>query len=117
RSVATGLVTLDLDGRVVTVNPAAELLTGYTAAALTGRPATDAVYHAPDFLDLLLETLRTRVGVAHVSVVIPRSDRAPLPLEVTTTPLRGAEGQSLGGVAILRDLPPVRQLEEQSRGS
>lgn len=117
RSFANGLVTLDLDGRVVTVNPAAELLTGYTAAALTGRPATDAFYHAPDFLDLLLETLRTRVGVAHVSVVIPRSDRAPLPLEVTTTPLRGAEGQSLGVVAILRDLTPVRQLEEQLRRS
>jgi PAS domain S-box-containing protein len=117
RSFANGLVTLDLDGRVVTVNPAAELLTGCTAAVLTGRPATDAFHHAPEFLDLLLETLRTRVGVAHVSVVLPRSDRAPIPLEVTTTPLRGAEGQALGVVAILRDLTPVRQLEEQLRRS
>ena len=36
---------------------------------------------------------------------------------MTTTPLRGAEGQSLGVVAILRDLTPVRQLEEQLRRS
>ncbi len=117
RSFVNGLVTLDLDGRVVTVNPAAELLTGCSAATLTGRPATDAFHHAPELLDLLLETLRTRVGVPHVSVVLPRSDRAPLPLEVTTTPLRGAEGQALGVVAILRDLTPVRQLEEQLRRS
>ena len=36
---------------------------------------------------------------------------------MTTTPLRGAEGQALGVVAILRDLTPVRQLEEQLRRS
>jgi signal transduction histidine kinase len=38
-------------------------------------------------------------------------------MEVATTPLRGAEGQALGVVAILRDLTPVRQLEEQLRRS
>ena len=117
RSFVNGLVTLDLDGRVVTVNPAAELLTGCTATALAGRPATEAFHHAPELLDLLLETLRTRVGVPQVSLVLPRSDRPPVPLEVTTTPLRGAEGQALGVVAILRDLTPVRQLEEQLRRS
>ena len=38
-------------------------------------------------------------------------------MEVATTPLRGAEGQALGVVAVLRDLTPVRQLEEQLRRS
>ena len=70
------------------VTAAAELLTGCSAATLTGRPATDAFHHAPELLDLLLETLRTRVGVPHVSVVLPRSDRAPLPLEVTISGVR-----------------------------
>jgi PAS domain S-box-containing protein len=116
-SLVSGLVTLDLDGRVVTVNPAAELLTGCAATALAGRPATEAFRHAPELLDLLLETLRTRVGVPNVSLVLPRSDRPPVPIEVTTTPLRGAEGQALGVMAVLRDLTPVRQLEEQLRRS
>jgi PAS domain S-box-containing protein len=117
RSLVSGLVTLDLDGRVVTVNPAAELLTGCAASALVGRPATEALRHAPELLDLLLETLRTRVGVPNVPLALSRSDRPPVPLEVTTTPLRGAEGQALGAMAILRDLTPVRQLEEQLRRS
>jgi PAS domain S-box-containing protein len=116
-SLVSGLVTLDLDGRVVTVNPAAELLTGCAVTALAGRPATEAFRHAPELLDLLLETLRTRVGVPNVSLALPRSDRPPVPIEVTTTPLRGAEGQALGVMAILRDLTPVRQLEEQLRRS
>jgi two-component system nitrogen regulation sensor histidine kinase GlnL len=117
RSLVSGLVTLDLEGRVVTVNPAAELLTGCTATALAGRPANEAFHHAPELLDVLHETLRTRVGVSQVSLVLPRSDRPPVPIEVITTPLRGAEGQALGVMAILRDLTPVRQLEEQLRRS
>jgi two-component system nitrogen regulation sensor histidine kinase GlnL len=117
RSFVSGLVTLDLDGRVVTVNPAAEILTGCAASALAGRPATEAFHHLPELRDLLLETLRTRVGVPHVSLMLVRSDAPSVPVEVATTPLRGAEGQALGVVAVLRDLTPVRQLEEQLRRS
>jgi PAS domain S-box-containing protein len=117
RSLVSGLVTLDLDGRVVTVNPAAEILTGCAASALAGRPATEAFHHLPELRDLLLETLRTRVGVPHLSLMLVRSDAHSVPVEVATTPLRGAEGQALGVMAVLRDLTPVRQLEEQLRRS
>jgi PAS domain S-box-containing protein len=117
RSFVNGLVTLDLDGRVVTVNLAAETLTGCAASALTGRPVTEAFHHAPELRDLLLETLRTRVGVPPVSLMLAGGDGPAVPVEVATTPLRGAEGQALGVVAILRDLTPVRQLEEQLRRS
>jgi PAS domain S-box-containing protein len=117
RSFVNGLVTLDLDGRVVTVNPAAEALTGWAASVLTGRPAAEAFHHVPEFRDLLLETLRTRVGVPQAVLTLPQRDGPPAPVEVATTPLRGAEGQALGVVAVLRDLTPVRQLEEQLRRS
>ena len=112
-----GLVTLDLDGRVVTVNLAAETLTGCAASVLTGRPATEVFHHVPELRDLLLETLRTRVGIPQVVLMLPRGEGPSVPVEVATTPLRGAEGQALGVVAILRDLTPVRQLEEQLRRS
>jgi PAS domain S-box-containing protein len=117
RSLANGLITLDLDGRVITMNPAAELLTGCAASVLTGKPATEAFHHAPELLDVLLETLRTRVGVPQLSLVLARPDGRPVSVEVATTPLRGAEGQALGVVAMLRDQTPVRELEEQLRRS
>jgi PAS domain S-box-containing protein len=116
-SFVNGLVTLDLDGRVVTVNPAAEALTGCAASALRGRPATDAFQHLPELRDLLLETLRSRVGVGPVSFMLARSDGRSVPVELATTPLRGGEEQALGVMAVLRDLSPVRQLEEQLRRS
>jgi PAS domain S-box-containing protein len=117
RSFMNGLVTLDLDGRVVTVNPVAETLIGSPAGGLTGRPATEVFHRLPELRDLLLETLRTRVGVAQAFLMLPRGDGQSVPVEVATTPLRGAEGQALGVVAILRDLTPVRQLEDQLRRS
>ncbi len=117
RSFVSGLVTLDLDGRVVTVNPAAESLMGFAAGNLPGRPTPEAFQHLPELRDLLLETLRTRVGVGPVSIGLGPSDGPSVPVELTTAPLRGAEGQALGVVAVLRDLTPVRQLEEQLRRS
>ena len=117
RSFVNGLVTLDLDGRVVTVNPAAGAPHGLHRGRADG-PAGDggippragapgpAPRDAPD-------ARRRAARLARA----PPERRPPVPLEVTTTPLRGAEGQALGVVAILRDLTPVRQLEEQLRRS
>jgi PAS domain S-box-containing protein len=116
-SFVNGLVTLDLDGRVVTVNPAAEALTGCAAPALRGRAAADAFQHLPELRDLLLETLRTRVGAGPVSFMLARSDGRSVPVELATTPLLGSEEQALGVMAVLRDLTSVRQLEEQLRRS
>jgi PAS domain S-box-containing protein len=116
-SFVNGLVTLDLDGRVVTVNPAAEALTGCAATALRGRTARDAFQHHPELRDLLLETLRTRVGVGPLSFMLTRSDGRSVPVELVTTPLRGGEEQALGVMAVLRDLTPVRQLEDELRRS
>ncbi len=40
-SLTNGIVTVDLDGRVVTLNPAAELMTGFFAGEVTGRYCTE----------------------------------------------------------------------------
>lgn len=116
-SLGSGIITLDLDGRVVTVNPVAEALTGGSAPRVAGRPATEALAHLPELRDLLLDTLRTRVGVGPVSLVVAPTHGVAVPVEVVTTLLRGAGGQTLGVVAVLRDLTAVRRLEEQLRRS
>ena len=116
-SLVNGIVTIDLDGRVVTMNPAFETITGCAAGALRGRATPEAFPHLPELRDLMLETLRTRVGVGPVSFMLTRSDGRLVWVELATTPLRGGEEQALGAVAMLRDLTPVRQLEEQLRRS
>lgn len=116
-SLTSGIVTLDLDGRVVTLNPAAELLTGLFAPEVTGRYCTEALAHSPELVEVLMETLASRSGVAGVALPLRRRNGSLLTVEVSTAPLKGVEGKDLGVVGVLRDITPIRELEAQLRRS
>lgn len=116
-SLTNGIITLDLEGRVVTLNRAAEALTGCSLAEVSGRFSTEVFAHSPEVGELLMETVGSRMGVAFVSMILKRSDGTSVPIEISTAPLKGSEDKDLGVVAVLRDLTAVRQLEEQMRRS
>jgi PAS domain S-box-containing protein len=116
-SLTTGIVTVDLDGRVVTLNPAAELMTGFFAGEVRGRYCTEIFVHTPDLADLLMETLATRVAVPGMTVTLRRRNGRTLPVELSAAPLRGVEGKELGVIGVFRDLTRVRQLEDRLRRS
>ena len=116
-SVTSGIATLDLDGRVATLNPAAEMLTGLFAPEVAGRYCLEVFAHSPDLGELLMETLERRSGVANVSLTLRRPNGTTLPIEMSTAPLRGREGKDLGVVGVFRDVTVLRELEEQVRRS
>jgi PAS domain S-box-containing protein len=115
-SVTSGIVTVDLEGRVVTLNPAAELLTGYFAGEAAGRYCTEVFATTPELGEILMETLASRAPIVNVSLTLRRRTGAALPVEVSAAPLKG-DGKDLGGVAVFRDLTAVRHLEGQLRRS
>lgn len=116
-SLTTGIVTVDLEGRVVTLNPSAELLTGFFAGEAVGRYGTEVFAGTPELGDILMETLASRAPIASVPLTLRRRNGAAIPVEVATAPLKGSDGKDLGAVAMLRDLTVVRQLETQLRRS
>lgn len=116
-SVTSGIVTVDLEGRVVTVNPAAELLTGYFAGEAVGRYCTEVFAPTPAIGELLMETLTSRAPLLNVALTLRRRTGAAVPVELSTAPLRGSDGKMLGAVGVFRDLTPVRRLENQLRRS
>ncbi len=116
-SLTSGIVTINLDGRVVTLNPAAELLTGLFAAEVTGKYCTEVFMHAPEVVEILMETLASRTGLASFSLMLKRRNGTSLPVEVGTAPLKGVEGKDLGVVGVFRDVTLVRELEDQLRRS
>ena len=116
-SMPNGIVTVDLDGRVVTLNPAAELLTGYFGGEVAGRYCTEVFAHTPEISDLLMETLASRAPIANLSLTLRRRNGSSLPVEFSSTPLKGGEGKDLGVIGVLRDLTLVRRLESDLRRS
>jgi PAS domain S-box-containing protein len=116
-SLTNGIVTVDLDGRVVTLNPAAEMLTGFFAGEVTSRYCTELFAQTPEIGEMLMETLASRTPIAGVALALKRRSGAALPVEVSTAPLKGGEGKDLGVVAVLRDVTLVRELEGRLRRS
>jgi two-component system, NtrC family, sensor histidine kinase AtoS len=116
-SLTSGIVTIDLDGRVVTLNPAAELLTGFFRGEASGRYCTELFAHTPNISDLLTETLASHAPITSVPLTLRRRNGSALPIEFSTAPLKGGEGKDLGAIGVFRDVTLVRQLESDLRRS
>ena len=112
-SVTTGIVTVDLDGRIVTLNPAAELLTGYFQGEASGRYCSELFARSSSLGELLMETLASGSPAPSVTMTLTRRSGAAVPVECSVTPLKGGDGKDLGAVAVVRDLTVVRDLEQQ----
>jgi PAS domain S-box-containing protein len=114
-SLVNGIVTLDLDGRVITLNGAAESLLGCPpVAAARGRHVAEVLAHAPELVASLQAAIQWRTGRTG-TVTLPGRLGGVVPVEITTATLKGREGQDLGVIAIVRDLTVVRALEAQLR--
>jgi two-component system, NtrC family, nitrogen regulation sensor histidine kinase GlnL len=116
-SLTTGIVTIDLDGRVVTLNPEAELLTGFFRGEAAGRYCTELFAHTPELSDLLMETLASHAPIAGVPLTLRRRNGSTLPIEFSTAPLKGGEGKNLGVIGVFRDVTLLRQLESDLQRS
>ncbi|HEY7650839.1 MAG TPA: ATP-binding protein [Methylomirabilota bacterium] len=116
-SVTSGIVTVDLDGRVVMLNPAGELLTGFFAGEAARRYCTEVFDATPEMGEILMETLTSRAPISNVSLTLRRRAGGTLPIELSTAPLKGGDGKDLGAVGIFRDLTAVRTLQSQLQRS
>jgi two-component system, NtrC family, nitrogen regulation sensor histidine kinase NtrY len=104
-AVATGVVSLDPDGRVTTINGAAERLLGLHAAEVQGRPAT-GVFRSPEYveIDALIQRMgRVREGMLDREVHLRRDGQA-VALLASATALRGPDGGYVGMVLAFDDL-------------
>jgi two-component system nitrogen regulation sensor histidine kinase NtrY len=104
-AVATGVVSLDAEGHVTTINGAAERLLGLTAAQIQGRPVA-RVFRSPEYaeIDALIQRMgRGRDGSLDREVHLRRGGQA-VALLASATALRGPDGAYLGMVLAFDDL-------------
>lgn len=115
-SMGQGLLTLDIDGRVSYVNPAAEALLGWTPEQLSGRSMTGITAGAPGE-DGSVERdgpfERPRLDSAEVCVAeasFLRRDGAELPVAYTSAPFETTTGVQ-GRVVLFEDISERRARE------
>ncbi len=104
-AVATGVVSLDPEGRVTTINSAAERLLGLDAASVQGHSAT-RVFRSPEYveIDALVQRMgRVREGMLDREVHLRRGGQT-VALLASATALRGPDGNYVGMVLAFDDL-------------
>jgi two-component system nitrogen regulation sensor histidine kinase NtrY len=107
-SVAAGVVAIDRDGLISTINRNAEKLLNIRVAQTLGKHFTDVL--PPDHQDTVREMIREirRLGRETLArqVTVPIGGQA-LTLLVSLTLLRDEEGRDMGVVAVFEDLTHV----------
>jgi PAS domain S-box-containing protein len=122
-NMAEGLYTIDEDGRITYVNPAAEVMLGWIAPELLGGRMHDIThYKHPDGTPFPAEecagfrVLRTGQEVRDQEDVFIRKDGTFLPVVYSASPLK-RNGRTSGLVVCFRDDTKRRETEEALRRS
>ena len=118
-SIGDGVITTDVDGRVATMNPVAEALTGWTLADAAGQPLATVFHIVNEDTRITVESPAVRalrdgviVGLANHTVLI-RRDGSEGAIDDSAAPIRDADGRVTGCVLIFRDVTPQRERERQ----
>ncbi len=104
------------DGVIMTWNPAAERMYGYTAAEIIGQPIT--VLCPPDRVAEIQEILR-KIGnderVLYHESVRQRKDGTVFPVSVTISPVHDDRHSLIGASSIARDISERYRLQAELR--
>ena len=120
-SIGDAVITTDALGRVSSMNPVAERLTGWTIDEARGEPI-ERVFRIvnEDSRDTVRNPLPQAigegvvVGLANHTVLIGR-DGTETPIDDSAAPIRQADGSIVGGVLVFRDISQRRAADNERR--
>lgn len=113
-SMTSGLLVVNYEGTVRTINPAGQKLLGMPDADWAGS-FRDVLSGAAPLADVIDECLSTGRAVVRRSVQVNRASGSLMHLGVTVSPIRDASGAAHGAICLFTDLSDVVELEEQLR--
>jgi two-component system sensor histidine kinase AtoS len=114
-AMTNGLVTLNMEGRIVKWNEMAARITGLAVAEVEGRLCQELFAENLTFARILLDGLQGKGVWWDRGVSFVRPDRREVPLEINTSLLEDETGHTTGLLGIFRDLSLVRELEQRLR--
>ncbi|MGC9363971.1 MAG: PAS domain-containing protein [Fidelibacterota bacterium] len=111
-SASDAIVSLDLHGNVVNVNPSFEKLFGYTQAEIQGRNLDRIIVDKEDYHDAADITKSVQAGgIANLDRRRRRKDGSYIDVSVSGAPI-SIDGEHIGALAIYRDITERKRFEE-----
>jgi sigma-B regulation protein RsbU (phosphoserine phosphatase) len=117
-SAGEGIMITDADATITHVNPAFELMTGYSRHEVVGKNPRllKSDRHDAGFYQQLWETI-SRGGLWRGAFVDRKKDSTLYDVDSTIAPIREADGTLAGYVAVARDVTLQRNAEKALRNS
>ncbi len=116
-SIGDAVISTDVDGRVVSMNPVAEALTGWSTAEPRGRPLDEVFRIVNELTRATVESPVARVlregkivGLANHTLLIDRQG-GERPIADSGAPIRDGQGQIAGVVLVFRDQTEEKRQE------
>jgi PAS domain S-box-containing protein len=112
------IISKSLDGEILSWNPGAERMYGYSAMEVLGQPVSILIPHdAVDELPAIMNRLRRGERIEQYETVRRGKDGRLLNVELSVSPLLDASGKIAGAAAVARDITDRKQMEEAVRES
>ncbi|OGP88206.1 MAG: hypothetical protein A2156_03835 [Deltaproteobacteria bacterium RBG_16_48_10] len=113
-SMTNGLITVDLDGRIVTINEMAERILGKKREEIEGSLVEQAFGHHSPLGRMMVETLSREKGIFHSEMELKKGEGS-LWLTISTSLLTDGAGKKMGALAVFQDITEIKALEERLR--
>jgi len=111
-SIADGVITVDRELRVLSLNPAAEQMTGWQEAEAIGRPCAEVLSLTSESGESLCnESCKELPGHNFPRVRIAHKDGHSISASASLAPLLGPADQVMGGVIAIRDCSVEMELD------
>jgi PAS domain S-box-containing protein len=112
--MTNGLMTIDLEKKIVAVNEMAERIIGKGREGIAGFSIEQVLGEQHPLCKILMETLIQGKGISHIEVEL-KTDGESLWLIAGTSLLIGGDGKAAGALAIFQDITEIKALEEKLR--
>ncbi|MBZ0170389.1 Multi-sensor signal transduction histidine kinase [Candidatus Methylomirabilis lanthanidiphila] len=116
-SLQDGIITVEPDGRIRSINQAAEELMGLSAQMFHGRPFEQVFPNDRSLRELVRKTMESGRTHADFDARLTRQDGSHVVISAVSSLISDGTGQARGIVLAIRDQTGIRELEERLQRS
>jgi PAS domain S-box-containing protein len=111
-STDDAIVSKDLEGTIISWNPGAEHLFGYSPEEMIGKSITAIIpHHLKGEEPKILERIRRGERIEHYETVRRRKDGRLVDVSLTVSPMRDERGRIIGASKVARDVTARKRAE------